>query len=41
VLTASPEELQDFVLRHADDKEAFSAVINLTRKEAAVAATSE
>ena len=41
VLTASPEELQKFVRRHADDKDAFSAVINLTRKDAATVAATD
>jgi hypothetical protein len=35
VITASPKELQAFVHRYADDKDAFSAVIKLTRIQAA------
>lgn len=35
VLTAPPEDLQKFVRRYVDDKNVFTAVINLTRKEAA------
>lgn len=38
VLTATPAELQKFVRLHADDKDAFSAVIDLTRKDTVVAA---
>ena len=39
VLTASPEQLQRFVRLHADDKDAFGAVIHLARmKTPAVAA---
>jgi hypothetical protein len=34
VLTDSPEELQKFVRRHVEDKDAFSAVIDLTRRAA-------
>jgi hypothetical protein len=41
VLTASPEELQKFVRRHADDKDVFTAVIHLTRNDAAWVASAE
>jgi hypothetical protein len=41
VFTASSEELQQFVRRHADDKDAFSIVINLTRRDAAAVAAAD
>jgi hypothetical protein len=33
VFTASPKELQQFVLKHSGDEEAFAAVIHLTRRD--------
>jgi hypothetical protein len=41
VMTASTEELQKFAQCYADDKDAFSAVIHLTRKQAASVAAAK
>jgi hypothetical protein len=41
VLTAAPEELQQFLRGHADDKDVFTAVIHLARKDVASVATTK